>query len=216
MSSRSPSARRTTYLWSLTLRDLLLLVLVADLAMLAKAFLRTPIHVPGHSGLLWVSLFIVGRGLVDKPGAGLVLGGVAGVVATFLGMGKSGPFEWTKYAAAGALLELLVLFLPGPLTSVWKAAIVGAVAHLGKLAAMLIVALALQLPAGFIVLGLALSATTHVLFGALGGVVGALLLRELRRIPMYAAPAASEPRLAAGEAPPGGADKARLAREDAR
>jgi len=215
MSSRSPSARRTTYLWSLTLRDLLLLVLVADLAMLAKAFLRTPIHVPGHSGLLWVSLFIVGRGLVDKPGAGLVLGGVAGAVATFLGMGRSGPFEWTKYVAAGALLELLVLLLPGPLTSLWKAAIVGAVAHLGKLAAMVIVALALQLPAGFIVLGLGLSTTTHVFFGALGGVVGALLLRELRRIPMFAAPTASEPQLATVEARPGATDEARLAREDA-
>ena len=195
MSSRSPSARRTTYLWSLTLRDLLLLVLVADLAMLAKAFLRTPIHVPGHSGVLWISLFVVGRGLVDKRGAGLVIGGVAGAVAMFLGMGRAGPLEWTKYLAAGALLELLVLLLPGPLTSVWKAAIVGAVAHLGKLAAMVIVALALQLPASFIVLGLGVSTTTHVVFGALGGVVGALLLRELRRIPMFAPPGALGARL---------------------
>jgi hypothetical protein len=195
MSSRSPSARRTTYLWSLTLRDLLLLVLVADLAMLAKAFLRTPIHVPGHSGVLWISLFVVGRGLVDKRGAGLVIGGVAGAVAMFLGMGRAGPFEWTKYVAAGALLELLVLLLPGPLTSLWKAAIVGAIAHLGKLAAMVIVALALQLPATFIVLGLGVSTTTHVVFGALGGVVGALLLRELRRIPMFAPPGAPGPPL---------------------
>ncbi len=185
MSSRSPFAERTTYLWSLTLRDLLLLVLVADLAMLAKAFLRTPIHVPGHSGLLWISLLVVGRGLVDKPGAGLVLGGVAGAVATFLGMGRAGPFEWTKYFAAGVLLEIMVLVLPGPLTALWKAALVGAVAHLGKLAAMLLVSLALQLPAGFIVLGLGVSTTTHVVFGALGGVIGALLLRELRRIPMF-------------------------------
>jgi hypothetical protein len=209
MSSRSPFADRTTYLWSLTLRDLLLLVLVADLAMLAKAFLRTPIHVPGHSGLLWISLLVVGRGLVDKPGAGLVLGGVAGAVATFLGMGRAGPFEWTKYFVAGVLLEIMVLVLPGPLTALWKAALVGAVAHLGKLAAMLLVSLALQLPAGFIVLGLGVSTTTHVAFGALGGVIGALLLRELRRVPMFAP---SDARRARAPAPPAGAG---LPREDA-
>jgi hypothetical protein len=203
MSSRSPSVSRTTYLWSLTLRDLLLLVFVADLAMLAKAFLRTPIHVPGHSGVIWVSLFVVGRGLIDKPGAGIVLGGIAGAVATFLGMGRSGPFEWTKYVAAGALLEAMVLLIPGPLTSMWKAAMVGAIAHLGKLAAMLIVAVALQLPVGFIVLGLGISTTTHVIFGMLGGLVGALLLRELRRVPLFAAPAA---RPALGNARPTGED----------
>jgi len=210
MSSRSPFADRTTYLWSLTLRDLLLLVLVADLAMLGKAFLRTPIHVPGHSGLFWVSLLVVGRGLVDKPGAGIVLGGVAGAVATFLGMGRSGPFEWTKYFAAGLLLEIMVLLLPGPLTSLWKAALVGAVAHLGKLAAMLLVALALQLPAGFIVLGLGISTTTHVIFGALAGVIGALLLRELRRIPMFAPSDGHRARA------PAGPSRAGLTGEDAR
>ena len=139
MSPRSSSGD-TAYVWSLSLRDLIVLVLFADLAMLAKALLRIPLHVPGHSGILWVALFVVARGLVDKKGAGLLLGVVAGVVATVLGFGDTGPLEWTKYVAAGAMLELVCLLVPGTLEGFGKAAVAGAAAHLGKLASMVIVA----------------------------------------------------------------------------
>ena len=48
---------------------------------------------------------------------------------------------------------------------------------------MVLVSLALRLPLGFIVLGLGWSATTHVIFGVAGGLLGALALRELRKVP---------------------------------
>ncbi len=185
MSPRSSSGD-TAYVWSLSLRDLIVLVLFADLAMLAKALLRIPLHVPGHSGILWVALFVVARGLVDKKGAGLLLGVVAGVVATVLGFGDTGPLEWTKYVAAGAMLELACLLVPGTLEGFGKAAVAGAAAHLGKLASMVIVAVLLRLPLGFAVLGLGFSAVTHLIFGVIGGVIGALLLRALRRVPYFA------------------------------
>lgn len=185
MSPRSSSGD-TAYVWSLSLRDLIVLVLFADLAMLAKALLRIPLHVPGHSGILWVALFVVARGLVDKKGAGLLLGVVAGVVATVLGFGDTGPLEWTKYVAAGAMLELVCLLVPGTLEGFGKAAVAGAAAHMGKLASMVIVAVVLRLPLGFAVLGLGFSAMTHLIFGVIGGVIGALLLRALRRVPYFA------------------------------
>ncbi len=187
MSSQSTSADisggRTPYVWSLHLRDLLLLALVAALCILSKQLLRIPIHVPGHSGVLWVALFIVARGLVDKRGAGLLLGIVTGILATFMGFGDTGPFEWTKWVAAGLTLDVLVEVLPGDLRSPLKAAIVGASVHLAKLASMVLVSLLLRLPLGFIVLGLGWSATTHVIFGIVGGLLGALALRELRKVP---------------------------------
>ena len=76
------------YVWSLHLRDLLLLALIAALCVFSKQLLRIPIHIPGHSGVLWVALFVVARGLVDKRGAGLLLGAVTGVLATFIGFGE--------------------------------------------------------------------------------------------------------------------------------
>ena len=187
--SRPLSSSSTRYIWSLSLRDLLVLALFADLAMLGKGLLRIPLHVPGHSGIVWVALFVVARGLVDKKGAGLVLGLIAGVVATVLGYGEIGPLEWTKYVAAGALLEAVCLVVPGPLDGFAKAALAGAAAHLGKLASMLFVSLALRLPLGFAVLGLGVSAVTHLAFGLVGGLLGAVLLRALRRIPYFSASA---------------------------
>jgi hypothetical protein len=182
-ASTSATGERTVYVGSLTLRDLVLLALIAALCMLAKQTLRIPLHVPGHSGMLWVALFIVARGLVNKPGAGVVLGVVTGTLATFMGFGDHGPFEWTKWVAAGITLDALTAMLPGDLRSPLKAAIVGAGVHLAKLATMVLVSLALHLPLGFIALGLGWSATTHVIFGVAGGLLGALALRELRKVP---------------------------------
>jgi hypothetical protein len=174
---------KPAYIWSLTLRDLVLIALVAALCILAKMILRMPVHVPGHSGVLWVALFVICRGLVAKRGAGVLLGLVAGVLAQFAGFGDVGPLEWTKWLAAGVVLEVLTIVIPGDLRSFPKAIVVGAALHLGKLAALTLAGLILQVPWALLFLGLGWSATTHVLFGALGGFLGALGLRELRKIP---------------------------------
>ena len=157
--------------------------------MLAKQLLRIPVHVPGHSGVLWVALFVICRGLVDKRGTGVLLGVVAGLLAQFMGFGDVGPLEWTKWLAAGIVLEVLTIVIPGDLRSFPKATVVGAALHLGKLAALTLAGVILQVPFALLFLGLGYSATTHVLFGALGGVLGALGLRELRKIPVLDAQA---------------------------
>jgi hypothetical protein len=179
----SGGGERAAYIWSLSLRDLLLIALVAALCILAKMVLRIPLHVPGHSGVLWVALYVIGRGLVDKRGAGVLLGLVTGLLAQFAGFGDVGPLEWTKWLAAGIVLEVLTLLIPGDLRSFPKAVLVGAALHLGKLAALTLAGVILQVPFALLFLGLGYSATTHVAFGALGGFLGALGLRELRKIP---------------------------------
>ena len=187
--SAGPPSSRAAYIGRFTLRDLLFIALLAALCMLAKGALRIPLHVPGHSGVLWVALFVIGRGLVNKRGAGVLLGSIAGVLATFAGFGESGPLEWVKWVAAGVILELLMLVVPGDLRSWLKAGLVGAGLHLGKLAGLTLVGVILRVPFALLFLGLGLSAATHVVFGAAGGLLGALVLRELRKIPFLDAQA---------------------------
>jgi len=188
-SAPTESPGRQAYVWSLTLRDLMLIALVAALCMLAKQLLRIPVNVPGHSGVLWVALFVICRGLINKRGTGVLLGIVAGVLAQFAGFGHQGPFEWTKWLAAGIVLEVLTLAIPGDLRDWGKAAVVGAALHLGKLAALTLAGLILRVPVALLLLGLGWSATTHVIFGAIGGLLGALALRELRKVPFLDAQA---------------------------
>ena len=161
----------------------MLIALIAALCMLSKLLLRIPLHVPGHSGVLWVALFVICRGLVDKRGSGVLLGVVTGVLAQFMGFGDVGPLEWTKWVAAGLILEALTFLIPGDLRSFPKAIVVGAGLHLGKLAALTLAGVILQVPFALLFLGLGYSATMHAVFGALGGFLGALALRQLRKIP---------------------------------
>ena len=100
-----------------------------------------------------------------------------------MGFGDVGPLEWTKWLTAGVVLEVLTLVIPGDLRRFPKAIVVGAALHLGKLAALTLAGIILQVPFAVLFVGLGYSATTHVIFGALGGFLGALGLRELRRIP---------------------------------
>ena len=62
--SRDYASSTERMIGSLTLRDLLLVAIVADLIVLAKGLMRLPLHVPGHSGVVIVALFVVGAGLV--------------------------------------------------------------------------------------------------------------------------------------------------------
>ncbi len=185
MSTDSPGrpVHETGVVWSLTLRDIVLLSLVAALVTVGTVLVHVPLHIPGKSGVVWIALLVVGRGLVRKPGAGLLMGLVAGVLVTLIGLGSESIFTWTRFASAGLVLDATTWAVGGDLTKPWAAALAGAAAHLAKLVTMTVVGLLLGLPATVMAVGLGLAATTHAVFGAVGGLLGALVLRELRRVP---------------------------------
>lgn len=167
----------------LSTRELVLLALVAALVYLAKTFTRMPLHIPGHSGFAWIALLVVGRGLVRRNGAGTAIGVVAGLLVTVSGFGHESVFEWTKYAAAGLALDVTTWALGGDLRRYGVAMAAGVAAHLAKLVAMTLLSLAMGLPLSVVAVGLGLSATSHAGFGAIGGALGALVLRQLDKVP---------------------------------
>lgn len=172
----------------LTTRELVLLALVAAMVYLAKAFTHVPLHVAGHAGMAWIAVLVIGRGLVRRAGAGTAIGVVAGLLVTFSGFGHESIFEWTKYAAAGVALDVTTWALGGDLRRYGVAIAAGVAAHLAKLVAMTLLSLAAGLPLGVVAVGLGLSATTHAGFGAIGGALGAFVLRRLDKVPGLGAP----------------------------
>lgn len=194
--------RRTS---GFALRELVLLSLVAGLLVLSKALFRISIHVPGHTGIFWMALLVIARGIVRRNGAGTLVGVVSGLLAVMLVPGQEGIFTWVKYAAPGIALDLLVIVLPGGLYRPVQAAVMGAFGNLAKLAAGYLLAIALGLPSAFIAAGLGIAAVSHAAFGAAGGALGALLLQRLYRARPDLAPADLPRRPAA---PGGGGPKA--------
>ena len=49
--------------------ELILLALLASLIVVSKIAIRTPLQLPGHSGIFWMAIVIVAAGVVRKPGA---------------------------------------------------------------------------------------------------------------------------------------------------
>jgi hypothetical protein len=165
----------------LTVRQITTLALLSSLVAVAKWSLRIPIRVPGHSGVLWIAVFVVGCGIVRRRGAGTIIGMVGGLLAAMLVPAAEGLLVFVKYAAAGVVLDLCVAAMGDQLDRVVPAMVAGALAHMAKLAANLLLGWALGIPLGFLALGIGGAATTHVLFGALGGLLGAIVLQRLTR-----------------------------------
>ncbi|TDB36970.1 MAG: cobalt ABC transporter permease [Actinobacteria bacterium] len=162
-----------------TVREIVLLALLAALIVVTKMVLRMPIRVPGHSGVLWMAALVIGRGLVKRPWAGTILGFVSGVLAVLFVGGAEGPLLWVKYLAPGMVLDLIDVLVPIGFEDRFLGTLAGAIANCAKLLSATVIALLMGLPAGFLVVGLGASAVSHAFFGGLGGWLGSYLLRRL-------------------------------------
>jgi hypothetical protein len=170
----------------LSLFELLLLGMLAALVVVLKLALRFPIRMPGHSGIVWMALLVIARGIVPKHGAGSCTGVLSGVLAALMGMGDKGALDTLlSYAAAGVGVDV-VGALGGALQRPALCAAAGAVGNLAKLGVKVLLELWIGIPAGFVVLGRVYPAVTYVVFGAAGGYLGYLVLAALRRAGFFA------------------------------
>jgi len=170
----------------LTTFELILLALFSALVVAAKIVLHLPLRLPGHSGVFWMAILVVARGLVPKPGALSLVGLTSGLLAAFMGLGDLGPLDtFFSYLSSGVAVDLLAWFLGG-VDSLVTAGLVGVAGNVAKMLAKLAMAAFLQIPAGFVAVGLLVSFLSNTVAGAIGGVIGWLILRALRRAGFFA------------------------------
>jgi ABC-type thiamin/hydroxymethylpyrimidine transport system permease subunit len=161
--------------------ELILLTLFSALVVVAKIAFRLPVQLPGHSGIFWMAILIVAAGIVPKRGAASLVGVTSGVLAAFLGMGDFGALNtFLSYSLVGIATELALWLLQNP-ENLIVATLVGMIGHLGKFVVKWVLGLMTGAPLGFVALGLVWSLGGYILCGALGGLLGALTLRALRR-----------------------------------
>ena len=169
-----------------SLFELVLLALFSALVVVAKVALRLPIKLSGHSGLFWMAIVVVAAGVVPKRGAASLVGLTSGLLASFLGMGDLGALNtFLSYALLGVGTDLALWLLQQPEHLV-AGALAGAIGHTCKLLVKWALGLFTGAPIGFVSLGLAWSFASYILWGALGGILGALTLRALRKAGFFA------------------------------
>jgi hypothetical protein len=167
--------------------QLILLALFAALVVVSKIALRLPLQLPGHSGIFWMAIIIVAAGVVPKRGTASLVGLTSGIIAAFLGMGDFGALNtFLSYTMVGVGTDLALLLLGGNPENLVVAALAGSLGHLGKFLVKWGLATLAGAPVGFVALGLVRAVVGYTLFGALGGLLGALTLRALRRAGFFA------------------------------
>jgi hypothetical protein len=166
--------------------QLILLVLFAALLVVAKIALKTPIKLPGHTGIFWMAILIVAAGVVPRRGAAGLVGLTSGILAAFLGVGDFGALNTLlSYTMAGVGVDLALLFLGKP-ENLLVASLAGAIGHLSKFLVKWLFGVLSGAPLGFVAFGLAYSLVSYIAFGALGGLLGGLTMKALQRAGFFA------------------------------
>ncbi|WP_042696555.1 ECF transporter S component [Methanocorpusculum bavaricum] len=163
------------------LHEIALLSLLGALIFVLRLVFKIPIHVPGSSGLVWVLPLIIGVGIVRKPGAGLYMGFISGILASFFGVGALHVLDIFKYLAMGLSIDLTSMLFLYRFSNPMVGFIVGAVGNFTKMLVNFAVQMLFGVQATFILVGITVSATTHLIFGGIGGILAVLILSRLRR-----------------------------------
>jgi hypothetical protein len=110
-----------------------------------------------------------------------LVGLTSGLMAAMLGMADLGALNtFLSYTMVGVGTDLALLLLGDP-ENLLSAALAAMIGHLAKFFVKWGLGALLGAPIGFVALGLARAIVGYLVFGALGGVLGALVLRTLRR-----------------------------------
>jgi hypothetical protein len=138
---------------------------------------------PGYHGIEWMAMLIMGRSLSRFRGAGTLASLGAAGMSMLPAFGAShDPFIWLIYLLPGPLMDLAFRFLPRFADKVWFLALLGGLAHVTKPVARLVISVLSGWSFGSFRYGVAYPISSHLLYGLIGGLLGALLVLGIRRI----------------------------------
>jgi hypothetical protein len=163
----SPQARRAAVVDAPTAA----LCALATAGIIFQQELRAPLHLPGHRGLVWLSLLVAVRLVTKRPGPTAAVGGASAALAAGLGLAPDGPLSALTYLGAAVALDAVAL-LPGVRGHAWALAAAAAPVHLVALATPIARSLGVGVDASALAQGLGYVVLMHLVFGAGAGLFG--------------------------------------------
>lgn len=166
--------------WTLPWWEVLLLIGSGVAAVILHRSLDMSLGLPGHHGIEWMALMILGRASSKFRGAGTLTSIGASFASVLPFLHGDNPFTWLYYLLPGPVMDLAFRYLPRYADKIWFMALLGGFAHMTKPIGQLTVNLLTGWPIGSFRFGVVYPFASHIFFGMIGGLLGALVVLGIR------------------------------------
>ncbi len=181
-SSRKIESKAFPTDWSLSWIEALLLIGSGLLAVVIHRNTDLSLGLPGHQGIAWITILIIGRMSSRFRGAGS-LAGMGASTATFIpALHTANPFTALFYLLPGPVMDIAFHYFPRYANKLWFLVLIGGLAHVTKPLGQLVVNLIMGWPFGSFRFGVLYPVASHLLFGLIGGFIGALIMLGIHRL----------------------------------
>jgi len=168
--------------WALTGLEALLLLGTGALAVVLHRVFDGSLGLPGHHGIEWMALLILGRAFSRFRGAGSLAGIGASLATTLPLLHTDNPYTWLLYLLPGPLMDLAFRYFPRYAHKLWFLVLLGGAAHITKPVGQLAITVLSGWSFGSFRFGVLYPIASHFLYGLIGGLIGALLVLGIRRM----------------------------------
>ena len=160
---------------------ILFLLLLGVLTVVLHASFHWPLQLPGHHGLEVMALMVFGRGLTKRPWAATAVAAGAGVATLIPVLAPNDLSAGWQYLLIGIVVDgLFRAGAPWRHNALFLAAI-AALAHAAKPFSKWLLFQSVDLHFGSLRDGLLIPLSSHLAFGFVGGLIGALMAIATQR-----------------------------------
>jgi hypothetical protein len=182
ISSPRNTSRSYPTEWSLAWLEALLLIGGGVMAVVLHRAIDLSLALPGHHGIEWMAILLIGRASSKYRGAGTLTSMAASFASVLPFLHGNNPFTWIYYLLPGPVMDLAFRYLPRYANKLWFMVLLGGFAHMTKPIGQLTVNLITGWPVGSFRFGVVYPFASHLLFGMIGGLLGALIVLGVRRM----------------------------------
>lgn len=158
------------------------LVFIGGLVVVSRRYLDLSLGIPGHTGFLWMFFMVVGVGMVQRKGAGLLIGASAAVWGEVFGLPRSFGYNMVMYSLAGLTIDMTLTLLHLRAATPLGGMVAGTAGHIAKYVFHTGYSMKWAIASNALTLGIATSLGFHILFGAAGGLLGGLVLWRGKKV----------------------------------
>ena len=167
--------------WAQTWLEILLLIGGGVTAVVLHRATDLSLGLPGHHGIEWMAIMILGRASSRFRGAGTLTSIGASAASLMPGLQGDNPFGWLFYLLPGLIMDLGFYYAPRFTKQIWYLVLLGGLAHATKPLGQFVVNLISGWPFGSFRYGVLYPFASHLLFGMIGGLLGALIALGIHR-----------------------------------